>query len=196
MSSDPAHTERPRLYLAGPDVFLPDAVEAGQRKCALCERFGFEGLYPLDTEIRDGPALAVATAIYRGNAALMHAADGIIANLTPFRGPSADVGTAFELGFMAALGKPVFGYSNDGRPFLERTRAAVGITRTADGHWVDADGLTVEEFGLADNLMLDCALGEAGFPMVVRDCTGAGRFADLAGFEACLGLARAYFARR
>ena len=32
----------------------------------------------------------------------MKEADAIIANLTPFRGPSADTGTVYELGYMAA----------------------------------------------------------------------------------------------
>jgi nucleoside 2-deoxyribosyltransferase len=42
----------------------------------------------------------------------------MIVNLTPFRGPSADVGSAYEMGFMRALGRPIFAYSHDARPFL------------------------------------------------------------------------------
>lgn len=189
---------RPKLYLAGPDVFLPDAVEAGRRKRTLCEAFGFEGLYPLDNEMSaQSSALARVMAIYRGNRAMMLEADAAVANLTPFRGPSADVGTAFELGFMAALSKPVFGYSNDDLPLLERTaNGDLRVCRGADGRWTDADGLAVEEFGLADNLMLDCALRDAGFPMVVRRCAEAARFTDLAAFETCLRLARDHFAPR
>jgi len=34
-------------YLAGPDVFLPNAVEHAARKVAICQRFGFRGLPPL-----------------------------------------------------------------------------------------------------------------------------------------------------
>jgi nucleoside 2-deoxyribosyltransferase len=37
-----------KIYLAGPDVFLPDAVDVGRRKVALCSRDGLIGLYPLD----------------------------------------------------------------------------------------------------------------------------------------------------
>ena len=33
----------------------------------------------------------------------------VIANLTPFRGPSADVGTVYEVGFARALGLLIFG---------------------------------------------------------------------------------------
>lgn len=189
--------DRIKLYLAGPDVFLRDAEVVGQHKRALCTAFGFEGLHPLDNEIdAQGAMVDTAMAIYRGNRAMMREADAIVANLTPFRGPSADVGTGFELGFMAALGKPCFGYSNDARPFLARTREVPGVAPFTGGGWIDADGLHAEDFGLVENLMLDCALRDAGFPLVVHHCDSAARFTDLAAFEACLRLARDHFARR
>jgi nucleoside 2-deoxyribosyltransferase len=40
-----------KIYLAGPDVFLPDAVDIGRRKAELCTRHGLIGLYPLDNAI-------------------------------------------------------------------------------------------------------------------------------------------------
>ncbi|KAH2843018.1 hypothetical protein KXW36_000355, partial [Aspergillus fumigatus] len=40
-----------KIYLAGPDVFLPDALDIGKQKVAICERYGVRGLYPLDTAI-------------------------------------------------------------------------------------------------------------------------------------------------
>jgi nucleoside 2-deoxyribosyltransferase len=40
-----------KIYLAGPDVFLPDAVEIGRRKVEICGRHGLVGLYPLDNAI-------------------------------------------------------------------------------------------------------------------------------------------------
>src|SRR3546814_5290136 len=39
------------LYLAGPDVFRPDARERGRELKALCAQFGIEGLFPLDQEV-------------------------------------------------------------------------------------------------------------------------------------------------
>ena len=42
---------------------------------------------------------------------MMDEADAIIANLTPFRGPSADAGTVYELGYMAGL-QPEFAKRN------------------------------------------------------------------------------------
>ena len=40
-----------RIYLAGPGVFRPDALEQGERLKALCAEFGFIGLYPLDKQV-------------------------------------------------------------------------------------------------------------------------------------------------
>ena len=42
---------RPRVYLAGPEVFLPDAIAVGAEKCRLCAEYGFEGLFPLDASL-------------------------------------------------------------------------------------------------------------------------------------------------
>ena len=36
------------VYLAGPDVFLVDAIDVGQRKREMCREFGFDGIFPLD----------------------------------------------------------------------------------------------------------------------------------------------------
>ena len=50
-----------KLYLAGPDVFLRDSAEIGQRKKALCRERGFEGLYPLDNDLpEDAKAIFAA----------------------------------------------------------------------------------------------------------------------------------------
>ena len=85
------------IYLAGPDVFLPDAVEMGLRKVEICRRYGVTGLYPLDNLV-DRTASDVSLLIYKANEAMMDRCDVIIANLTPFRGPGADAGTVYELG--------------------------------------------------------------------------------------------------
>ncbi len=93
-----------KIYLAGPDVFLPDAIEIGRRKVEICARHGLTGLYPLDNVV-DLSASDASLAIFKANEAMMDAADAIIANLTPFRGPSADAGTVYELGYAAGRGK-------------------------------------------------------------------------------------------
>ena len=42
---------RPRIYLAGPEVFFPNAREQGEIKKRLCAAHGFAGVYPLDNAI-------------------------------------------------------------------------------------------------------------------------------------------------
>jgi len=54
------------------------------------------------------------------------------ANLTPFRGPSADVGTVYELGYMLGKGgKLCLGYSNTPRGYIDKVRDRVDVR--ADG---------------------------------------------------------------
>ena len=119
-----------KIYLAGPDVFLPDALEIGRRKAAICARHGASGLYPLDNTV-DLEAGDASLTIFKGNEAMMDAADAIIANLTPFRGPSADAGTVYELGYMAGRGKRCLAYSNDPSPYQERVRRLYDVESLA-----------------------------------------------------------------
>src|ERR1700755_3048422 len=151
-------------YLAGPDVFLPDAVDIGRRKVDFCARHRLTGLYPLDNSI-DLAAAGVSLQIFRGNEAMMNEADAVIANLTPFRGPGADAGTVYELGYMAGRGKLCLGYSNDPTSYSDRVRRFADV-HSRDGGLVDASGLTVEDFGLTDNLMMIHALDVHGCPLV------------------------------
>jgi nucleoside 2-deoxyribosyltransferase len=176
-----------KIYLAGPDVFLPDAVEIGRRKVELCARHGLIGLYPLDNAI-DLTATDASFRIFRGNETMMIEADAIIANLTPFRGPGADDGTVYELGYMAGRGKLCLGYSNDPSCYAERVRQFTAVN-SRDGRLVDALGLTVEDFGLADNLMMIHALDLHGCALVTPRQAPADIWHDLAAFEACVGMA-------
>jgi nucleoside 2-deoxyribosyltransferase len=181
-----------KIYLAGPDVFLPDALDVGRRKVALCERHGLTGLYPLDNTI-DLAAPDASLQIFRGNEAMMNAADVIIANLTPFRGPGADAGTVYELGYMAGRGKFCLGYSNDSLPYAERV-AKFTLVRSADGRLIDAKGLTVEDFGLTDNLMMIHALELHGCPLLTPRQAPSDVWHDLTSFEACVRLVAARYA--
>ena len=183
-----------KIYLAGPDVFLPDALDVGQQKAALCTCYGLTGLYPLDNKI-DVAAPDASLRIFRSNEAMMTEADAIIANLTPFRGPSADAGTAYELGYMAGLGKFCLGYSNDPAPYAERTTKLSKISAHG-GDLVDEHGLVVENFGLPDNLMMIHALDLHGCAVVTPQNPPADIWHDLACFEICLRLAADHAAKR
>ena len=53
---------RKAIYLAGFDVFAPDAKERGKKMQELCTKMGYTGLYPLDNEA-DTAAEIFATTI-------------------------------------------------------------------------------------------------------------------------------------
>jgi nucleoside 2-deoxyribosyltransferase len=181
-----------KIYLAGPDVFLPDAIEIGRRKVELCSYHGLIGLYPLDNAI-DTAAPDASLQIFRGNENMMIEADAIIANLTPFRGPGADAGTVYELGYMAGRGKLCLGYSNDPSCYLDRVREFTQV-RSHDGRLIDASGLSVEDFGLSDNLMMIHALDLHGCALVTPRQAPADIWHDLTGFEACVRMAAEHLA--
>ncbi|KIZ41084.1 MULTISPECIES: nucleoside 2-deoxyribosyltransferase [Rhodopseudomonas] len=176
-----------KIYLAGPDVFLPDALAVGRRKAELCAHHGLTGLFPLDNAV-DPTAPDASLTIFRGNEAMMNDAAAIIANLTPFRGPSADAGTVYELGYMAGRGKLVFGYCNDPAIYADRVARSGELTRR-DGALIDQSGLIVEDFALPDNLMLIHALDLHGCALVTPRQPPADPWRDLRAFEACVELA-------
>lgn len=153
---------RPKAYLAGPDVFLPDPFAAAAEMKAACAEFGIEGVFPLDGEVApSSDRRAWARAIQRANVRLIRGCDLVIANMTPFRGPNVDDGTAWEMGFAAALGKPVFGWSEDPRDYLAKVAAGLDLAATSAGPR-DPDGNLVEDFGHSANLMMGCSIeGEA-----------------------------------
>ena len=134
-----------KLYLAGPDLFRPDAAAWAGSVRELCRAAGHEALIPFDD------ARASAAEIYRANLQGIVAADAVLANLNPFRGDEPDSGTCVEVGYALALGKLVIGYADDLRPLRER----LGATRPgADGRYRDVAGHVIEDFGLPLNLML------------------------------------------
>lgn len=181
-----------RVYLAGPEVFLPNALAMGEAKRALCADYGLFGVFPLDGGL-DLAGLAPrqqGRAIYQANVELIRSCDLIIANLTPFRGPSADVGTAFELGFMAALGRPTFAYSNSPLSFRGRLETFYGghVGRREDGALADSQGLAIEDFDMFDNLMLHGAVGEGD--LFLHRAAPGDELADLTAFEQCVRAVR------
>jgi nucleoside 2-deoxyribosyltransferase len=169
-------------------VFLPDALDIGKRKAAICARHGVIGHYPLDNVV-DLSAPDASLTIFRSNEAMMDAADAIIANLTPFRGPSADAGTVYELGYMAGRGKFCLAYSNDPALYVDRVKRLGTVTKSADGRLIDGQGLTVEDFGWSDNLMMIHALDLHGARLVTPRQAPADIWHDLTSFEACVVLA-------
>ena len=169
---------------------MPNPIAKGAKKLEIIAQFNkevlkgagfkFDSLNPMDGEIDDfrlDPETALK--IFHANVKLMQQSDLVIANMTRFRGPSMDVGTAFEMGFMYASGKPVFGYYNVNETYctadqLTSTAFACSghdsdaqtlyidkVKKFGDGYFVhpttpERDKFThsIEDFKLSDNLMM------------------------------------------
>jgi nucleoside 2-deoxyribosyltransferase len=139
----------PLAYLAGPALFSPEAGRLYAEMKKMCARHGLDGRSPLDDVALD------AATIRQLNQAKIRAADCVLADVGPFRGPNADDGTAWEMGYAEALGKLVVPYTTDRRTYLDRAVWFLGAVRHLEGApWEDMSGQAVEDFGLTCNLML------------------------------------------
>lgn len=170
-----------RIYLAGPEVFFPASEHQliVAEKKRLLQEYGFEGVDPLDTELvfsDDHTKPDRGHGIYKANRELMDSCDAIIANLTPFRGISADPGTVYEVGYMIAQGKPAFGFTLDSRPYRERAGA------TSQDHM----GHTIEDFEMSDNLMIEGGIRESGGQLFVAEQPGEHPFFSAEVFHSCV----------
>jgi nucleoside 2-deoxyribosyltransferase len=164
---------KPQLYLAGPEVFLPDALAHAATQRALCEQYGFTPLHPVDNGLPDAapsvaallrlydavrlyrtdprPALTAlpsedmrrAMQIYLGNIRYVRECDIVVANCNAFRGALVDDGTAYELGLGNGLGKPTYGYIAAALPVIHNVLQRYPCTMQADGVPIDQDGYLV-----------------------------------------------------
>ncbi len=176
----------PLAYLAGPDVFLPDAPAHAARKAAICAAHGIEALPPLNEDVASLASMAEEDAwrtIYAKDIAMMERADLVIANLTPFRGASADAGTLVELGWFLGRGRPIFGYSNSATPFAARSAAQLAVVPDP------LPGLTVGGFGLPDNLMVAGAVATGGHAVLLPEAGADLPWDSLDVFARCVALA-------
>ncbi|MDQ1432008.1 MAG: hypothetical protein QOF40_2610 [Actinomycetota bacterium] len=168
-------TEGVPVYLAGPDVFLPESAEIGRRKQAICAAHGLLGLYPGEgIDLTELPTSEHARALFEGCVQMMNRCVAGLANLTPFRGPSADVGTAFEMGYLFGRGFPVFGYTSHVDDYAARVR--------------DEEQM-IEAFGLADNLMLEGPMMRRALTVVRVAEEGPSPTAALGAFDVTVRLA-------
>jgi nucleoside 2-deoxyribosyltransferase len=175
-------------YLAGPDVFLPNAVAHAAKKTEICRQFGVRGLPPLNEDAESGATgLEAWRSIYEKDVAMMEKSDIIIANLTPFAGASADAGTLIEVGWFLGNGKPIFGYSNTPETFECRMRKQLG-PKHAD--------LGIEGFHLPDNLMVVGAVLSGGYPIFLPTDGKARGLEALDVFEICVEAAARYLTQQ
>ena len=179
------------VYLSGPSFQLPQGVALAEQARQLCEAAGFSALTAeLDVLTELEPSEAMAREIYAERLSRLRQADAAVVNLTPFRGPHCDPAAAFEAGFMAGLGKPVFAYMNIAveadAELCSRVQGYVGAERDAEGVWRDELGAAVEDFGLPESLML-WAEARRLYVIITTDVP-----ADLTGLHLCLEAVQLY----
>lgn len=141
------------VYLAGPGVFRPDADDFGRSLKEKCARVGLVGCFPLDNTIEAGTPAATARAIYRANVDLIEASHAVIADISSFRGPNMDPGTAWEIGYAVARGLPVYVWTPESAGLFERTERQAGAVGSIE-KGRDQNGWIIENFGLMENLMI------------------------------------------
>ncbi len=170
---------RPRIYLAGPMIFEADPERYFTPMKAICAEAGLEGVTPLDNQVHlEGIASGddLNLAIYRADENLMRTLDGAILCLDPFRGSTEmDPGTAYEAGYLKALGKPMTGWTQDSAPYPDKVRAfsqavwgadlsdvAVAKAGANSGMLRDRDGVMVHSDGCVQNLMIEMGIRDNG----------------------------------
>jgi len=79
------------------------------------------------------------------------------------------------MGYMRGRGRRVFGYSNVDEDYLSRVN-----------NTVSPDGMIIENYGLADNLMCLGIIRDAGGEIITYPAPHSERFTDLTAFEKCL----------
>ena len=179
------------VFLAGPHRFHPEREALNAERRRLCAEAGVvaSGLEPRGDDDPEAGELR-AREIYATVMGQLRAADAVVADLSPWRGPGADSGTAFEVGVAAALGKPVAGYINidaeaEGE-LLGRVEGWVGAGPDAHDVWRDPEGARVEDLGLPETALL---WAEARRLFVIVTPQPA---EELAGLELCLEALKLY----
>lgn len=144
-----------KIYLAGFDVFYTNAVAILNEKKALCEKYGFEGLAPLDNAVDFSlPKDELRRVIYEANIELIKKSDILCVNLNAFRHGEPDAGTVFEIGYGIALGKAVYVYVDSKESMLDKTKAYDADCKQEEGVWLDGKNLMIEDFNGMFNLMI------------------------------------------
>src|SRR3569833_752850 len=181
-----------KVYLAGPEVFLTNAREQRDRKIALTRAAGRVPVSPGDFVIPPQPTRRqFGHAISEIDEKMMDSADAIIANLPPYHGVSADVGTCYELGYMCAQGKLAYAYTNVAADMKTR---CVGhfdgdVFTDANGRLRGRrDGLSIEDNDKNDNQKMQGGIERRGGQVVVHDAPADQLYTDTTAFEACLRL--------
>jgi nucleoside 2-deoxyribosyltransferase len=146
-----------QAYLAGPDVFKPNSEEIAKNKKSILLGKNITGIYPSDNKIENFSfSPETAAKIFWCNIDLMNGCDVILANMTPWRGPSMDPGTITELVYGANTKLVIGYYEGETKPYSQRVIEHYNndVTGGGDGPIIASDGTSIENFGQEDNLMI------------------------------------------
>jgi nucleoside 2-deoxyribosyltransferase len=166
-------------------VFDLDPTAIFDRMKTLCQSHGLVGVAPVDSQIGlEGiaPGKVLLERIVRADIALMDTLETAVFCLDAVRrGIEMDAGTAFEIGYMKALGKPIAGWTRDIHPYPQRvaaffrstfgqdlTQATPGSVGGTSGLSRDPDGILVHSEGCVQNAMIHVGIELAG-GIVVAD---------------------------
>lgn len=138
-----------KVYLAGPQVFLKDAIEWFASATTLCAEYNLTALVPY------GMPDMTPRGIFEFNKNLIEEADYVVADVTCFRGTEPDSGTAWEIGYAHGKGKTVVMYAAPETTVSIRRRTLIhfGLSASSERDFMP-DGMCVENFGSPVNLML------------------------------------------
>ena len=170
---------RPTVYLAGPMVFYPNPERTFRAMKKICRMHGLDGVAPTDNQVRlqgRKPGKALIQDIVEADIALMNQLDGGLFCLDGFhRAPDMDPGTAFEIGYMNARGKPMCGWTEDGRSYPTKVQnyfkqifgaqlylAAANPNGGTSGAWRDPDDILVHSRGCVQNGMVQIGIERGG----------------------------------
>ena len=154
-------------YLAGPDVFLPDAVEHAARKVAICARFRVSRPAPLNQDVGTAAKeLETWQAIFAKDIAMMEQSDIIIANLTPF-GPMYRTLEGTEAsGTIFNPKQKLYRISGIRRLMGDQTWWTLQLPKTLDPKWIERAEYTFSEAALVilEDSQMIWALREPLYP--------------------------------
>lgn len=154
--SKPA-TDKPIVFLAGPERYENDCMEIYRHMKELCISYGLYPVCPLDDapgyeRIKSNDPIVNAANTFAHNQQHVRNCDIIIANLNDFHGWEPDGDTSFECGMGFQLGKKLYGYMSDTRIMKERVPHLGGPDNR------DACGCNVENFNYPLNLMFSSSM--------------------------------------
>jgi nucleoside 2-deoxyribosyltransferase len=156
-------------------VFEPAPERTFALMKQMCAHYGLQGVSPLDNQVGlEGVAAGhtLAERIVRADIALMQRLDaGLFCLDGVRRGPEMDAGTAFEVGYMAALGKPLMGWTRDAREYPQKVQeyfqqpmqpALANSAGAMSGGLRDPDGMLLHSQGCVQNAMVQIAIELSG----------------------------------